>query len=113
MLNPWRVLGVHRQTSEEDIRKAYLDLARRCHPDALLKAGAKPEGLEFAQISEAYGILSNRAKLSSFLRSMIALCKECGTCKGKGATYEMVGFRMKIFKTCNTCGGAGVHIQRG
>jgi DnaJ-class molecular chaperone len=47
------LLGVPRTASKEEIKRAYKELARRCHPDK----GGDPE--KFKQINEAYGILSD------------------------------------------------------
>ena len=112
MINPWRILGVHRQTSEEDIRKAYIAHARVYHPDNVGSA-LSPDYMQqmFVQVSEAYKILTDRRRLNMFLKQMLALCKECRACGGKGATYEQVNFHIKIFKACPSCGGAGCIIK--
>lgn len=57
------LLGVPRVASKDDIKKAYKELARRCHPDK----GGDPE--KFKKINEAYGILSDdnlRARYDRF-----------------------------------------------
>ncbi len=53
----YAVLGVSRDASSEEIRRAYRTLARRCHPDV---AHDDPEAEEhFKQITQAYRILSD------------------------------------------------------
>ena len=49
-------LGVAKDASESDVKKAYRKLAVKCHPDK----GGDPE--EFKQITEAYEVLSDAGK---------------------------------------------------
>jgi curved DNA-binding protein CbpA len=58
--DPYELLGVPRDASGDDIRKAYRRLARQHHPDANPDA---PEAEEhFKEIQQAYEILSNPEK---------------------------------------------------
>jgi DnaJ-class molecular chaperone len=56
----YRVLGVHLEATEDEIRRAYRRLALQWHPDR------NPGNLEaeerFKEISEAYGVLMDRTK---------------------------------------------------
>jgi len=62
----YTVLGVGRDASEDDIKRAYRGLARRYHPDvADDKASAEAH---FKQINEAYEILSDPAKRQQYDR---------------------------------------------
>ena len=54
MTDPYRVLGLQRGASEDDIKKAYRKLAMQYHPD---KGGDEER---FKQISEAYSILTGK-----------------------------------------------------
>lgn len=56
------LLGVQRNATKEEIKKAYKELARRCHPDK----GGDPEN--FKKINEAYGILSDENLRSRYDR---------------------------------------------
>jgi molecular chaperone DnaJ len=59
-MDPYEVLGVTRDASPEDIRKAYRKLAVQHHPD---KGGDQEK---FKQISAAYEVLSDEQKRSNF-----------------------------------------------
>jgi len=56
----YRVLGVSRGASAEDIKKAYRKLARRYHPD--VNPGNKEAEERFKEISQAHDILSDPDK---------------------------------------------------
>ena len=52
MMDPYRVLGVSPNASEEEIKKAYKQLARKYHPD--LNNGSKEAEAKMKEINEAY-----------------------------------------------------------
>jgi curved DNA-binding protein len=52
----YRVLGVPRDASQEEIQRAYRQLARRNHPDVNKDPGAEER---FKEINEAYNVLSD------------------------------------------------------
>lgn len=55
MLDPYRVLGVSRDASMDEIKKAYRNLSRKYHPDANLNNPNKEEAEEkFKQVQQAY-----------------------------------------------------------
>ena len=53
------VLGVPRNATETDIKKAYRNLAKKYHPDVCKEAGAEEK---FKAINEAYAVLSDESK---------------------------------------------------
>lgn len=53
----YKILGVEKNASDEDIKKAYRKLAHQYHPD---KTGG--DGEKFKEINEAYQILSSQEK---------------------------------------------------
>ncbi len=57
----YQVLGVPRTASEEEIRKAYRQLARKHHPD-VNTANPKAAEERFKELSEAYEVLADRTK---------------------------------------------------
>jgi curved DNA-binding protein len=56
----YKILGVDRNASTKDIRKAYRRLARQYHPD--VNPGDKSAEEKFKQINEAYEVLSDDEK---------------------------------------------------
>jgi molecular chaperone DnaJ len=61
----YKVLGVDRKASQDEIKKAYRKLARKYHPDTNKDAGAEDR---FKQISEAYDTLSDPDKRKKYDR---------------------------------------------
>ncbi len=53
----YEVLGVKRGAADDEIKKAYRQLARKFHPD--LNPGDKKSEEQFKQVQEAYDVLSN------------------------------------------------------
>jgi DnaJ-class molecular chaperone len=53
----YEVLGVKRDASDDDLKKAYRKLARKFHPD--LNPGDKTAEGRFKELQEAYDVLSN------------------------------------------------------
>lgn len=56
----YKLLGVDRKASSEDIRKSYRKLARKFHPD--VNPGNKQAEEKFKEINEAYDVLSDAEK---------------------------------------------------
>ncbi|KAL0489059.1 DnaJ [Acrasis kona] len=62
--NPYTVLGIAKNTSKADIKKAYLSLAKKYHPDVNKNSQEK-----FKQITSAYDILSDDNKKREYDQS--------------------------------------------
>lgn len=60
----YKTLGVNKDTSQDEIKKAFRKLARKYHPD--LNPGDKTSEQKFKEINEAYGILSDPKKRSEY-----------------------------------------------
>ncbi|XP_015214929.1 dnaJ homolog subfamily B member 2 isoform X1 [Lepisosteus oculatus] len=65
MVDYYNVLGVARDASQEDIKKAYRKLALRWHPDKNPDNKEQAEQ-KFKEIAEAYEVLSDRTKREAY-----------------------------------------------
>ena len=61
----YKVLGVDKKASQDEIKKAYRKLARKYHPDTNEDAGAEER---FKEISEAYDVLGDEDKRKRYDR---------------------------------------------
>src|SRR3954465_10145899 len=61
----YEALGVPRDASEEDIRRAYRKLARENHPDVNRDPGAEQR---FKEVSEAYDVLRDSERRATYDR---------------------------------------------
>ncbi len=59
----YNVLGLARNASKEDIKKAYKQLAKKYHPDINKESGAAEK---FKEINEAYSVLSDERKRTNY-----------------------------------------------
>lgn len=59
----YKILGVSKNASQDEIKRAYRKLAHEYHPD---KNTAHADGARFKEINEAYQVLSNPAKRSQY-----------------------------------------------
>ncbi len=93
----YEVLGVSRTASEEEIRKAYRELARKYHPDVNKAPGAAEK---FNEVQEAYDTLSDpekRAKYDQFGRVRVeAGAPPWGDAGGVGFDFDDFG---SVFET--------------
>ena len=62
----YEILGVAKNASEDDIKKAYRKLAMKFHPDRNQGDGAKKSEEQFKEAKEAYEILSDSQKRAAY-----------------------------------------------
>ena len=68
-LDPYQVLGINKNASQDDIQKAYRKLAKKLHPD--LNPGNKQAEDKFKEVSAAYDLLGDPEKRARFDRGEI------------------------------------------
>ena len=67
MKNPYEILGVSKNATDEEIKKAYRELARKYHPDNYQNnplADLAEEKMK--EINEAYAVLSDPEQKSKY-----------------------------------------------
>jgi molecular chaperone DnaJ len=78
----YKTLGIPRKARERDIQRAYLKLARKCHPD--VNPGDRQVVVRFREVQEAYRVLVNPAARQLYDRKGEVLPPQ----KGKGSARE-------------------------
>ena len=83
----YEVLGVQRNASEDEIKKAFRRLARQYHPDVNKEKGAEER---FKEIAEAYEVLGDAQKRQTYDR--FGHAGVSGAAAGAGSPFEGFGF---------------------
>ncbi len=94
MTDPYRILGISRNATDDEIKKAYRNLSRKYHPDANIGA-PNPEEIEekFKEIQQAYHqIMSEREHGSSSYN---------GNFSGNGQNFSGNGSSVKMQAAAN------------
>jgi molecular chaperone DnaJ len=94
----YEILGVKKNAAEDEIKKAYRNLAKKWHPDK--HKGDKSAENKFKEISEAYAVLSDKEKREQYDR----LGREAF---GPGGANPFAGFDFSQFM-----GGGGGRGRR-
>lgn len=107
----YEVLGVQRNASSDDIKKAFRRLARQYHPDVSKEADAEKK---FKEINEAYEVLSDDGKRQRYDRFGHAGVNANGAAGGNpfGGAQGFGGFE-EIFETFFSGVGRAGATRRG
>ncbi len=100
MADYYAVLGVSRDASDDDIKKAYRRLAMQWHPDR--NGGARDAEEKFKEITEAYDVLRDPQKRGAYDRY-----GEAGLRGGGQAAYEHVDLSEALNIFMRDFGGFG------
>ena len=72
MFDPYSVLGVSRDASDEEIKKAYRKLSRKYHPDANINNPNKAQAEEkFKEVQQAYEQIMKEREYGNFRKLAI------------------------------------------
>jgi DnaJ-class molecular chaperone len=105
VINPWKILSVHRKSTDEEIQLAFHKLAKKYHPD---KQSGNTK--RFHQINEAYSTLKTKEKRRFFTEVRLSGFDKCPNCKAQGVHVKNKGLTEKIYTACTICGGSGFII---
>ena len=87
----YKVLGINRTATQDDIRKAYRRLAKKYHPD--MNPGDAEAEKKFKEVNEAYAILSDPQKKQQYDQFGHAAFEQGGPGAGGGfGGFDFSGF---------------------
>ncbi len=108
----YQVLGVSREASSDEIKRAYRKLAQKYHPDA--NAGDPASEERFKEVSEAYAILSDSDQRKEYdeLRQLVESGAYRGFDNGQGSPFGS-GQRVRMEDLGDLFGGGFGDIFSG
>ena len=105
----YETLNVDRGATAVEVKASWRALASALHPDRL--GGTAEANAAFANVTEAYAVLSDVARRQAYDASLDLLSVPCAKCKGEGRTWKQKGFTGRVSAYCGHCGGTG-RIQK-
>jgi molecular chaperone DnaJ len=102
----YKILGIKRDASEQEIKKTYRKLARQYHPD--VNPGDKSAEARFKEINEAFEVLSDKEKRQKYDKYGDQW-QYADQFEKAGAAGGQRGTRWNF----NQGGGQGVHFEEG
>jgi molecular chaperone DnaJ len=107
----YEVLGVERDTSEEDVKRAYRKLAVKFHPDK--NPGDQAAEDRFKELGEAYEILIDPQKRAAYDRYGHAAFQQGGIGGSGGGFHDPFDLFREVFGTAGGGGGIFEHFFGG
>ncbi len=101
LITAYKILGVHRESTEEEIKARYRQLCMQLHPD---RPGA--DAAKFLEVQGAWNALKGVAPLYR-IKQMEFLGVGCPTCDALGVHRTTKKFKTVAVRACNHCGGSG------
>ncbi len=105
MLNHYKTIGVHKLSTDDEVRARYFVLAGKYHPDR--NANDAEAAAKMADINVAYNVLKNKSSRKEYDSYLGMVGKPCKVCKGKCVTWKQKGFSKRVAEPCGECGGSG------
>jgi DnaJ-class molecular chaperone len=106
MDNHYKTLGIHKFSSAEQVKAAWMELAKQHHPDH--HANDQVKAARMTEINVAYNTLKNSPQRRLYDKQLSLHGKTCPTCQGAAITKKQHGFLRKRTAPCPTCKGTGV-----
>jgi curved DNA-binding protein len=100
----YQILGVGKDASEKDIKRAFRRLARQCHPD--VNPGDAQAEERFKEINEAYEVLSDPEKRGKY-DQLGSAWQDWGQRGGRPGDFDWSRWATRA------PGGQGVHVRYG
>ncbi|WP_322170866.1 molecular chaperone DnaJ [Acutalibacter caecimuris] len=108
----YEVLGIQKSASEDEIKKAYRQLAKKYHPD--LNPGDKGAEGKFKEVNEAYEVLSDSGKRARYDQfGHAGVDPNFGGGAGGGNPFQGAGFDISDIFDSFFGGGFGGGGRRG
>lgn len=106
----YKILGVSKDATDEELKKAFRKLAKENHPDAQQdEASKKKAEAKFKEINEAYSVLSDKTKRAQYDR-FGSNFEQAGFGGSQGSYYSN-GFGGFDFSGFNGAGGIDIDLE--
>lgn len=107
-MNHYATLECHRQSSPDEIKKAFRLIVAVTHPDV---STSDPE--RYAEACKAWRALNTLDTRRAYDRYLDAVGATCTMCDGAGALRVQKSLTDVEFSACPQCEGAGVLLPEG
>lgn len=110
----FEMLGVHKNSTVEEVTARRAAIAWMIHPDHFAKDDrrAKAASEYMARVNAAHSILTDKARKLRYMAELATGRSLCPTCQGAGFVAKQKGFKAKEISNCTVCGGSGLLKNR-